>query len=212
MQTLCGYFSVRSAALWPLLLLGLLPGCNRLKSTDVTPLDKAGVFLNSTAELKTLGVTDPEVQELLVARQAGASEATCLELVRIAHSRRKTFAAGRVVVSLVSAGMQEQSIVELSHMDQLDGYAGEAQAMRLARLSDTVILAVAHRRASGKVTLSGPQAAALQNAGFNEAQILADISNGMTDQAVTDLINRRNRQAASQGFVRQSGRHRRICC
>ncbi len=53
--------------------------------------------------------------------------------------------------------------------------------MRLAGLSDQVILAVARRRAAGKPVLSGPSLTQLKNAGWNEAELLSLIDRGATD-------------------------------
>src|SRR5205085_2675178 len=107
------------------------------------------------------------------------------------------------------AGMQEDSVLALARLNQLGLQTGEAQAMRLAHLSDRVILAIAERRAAGTPSLSGPTAAALQNAGLTEEQILAEIARGTTDAEANATIARRNAAAANRGFVRQSRRSRR---
>ena len=198
---------------WLLLALmaaGLpLSGCNKIRSADLTPLDKAGVWFNDVEQLRALNISDAEVQQLVAARQGGLSDQACLELIRIAHGRNQRFADGHAVSSLVGAGMQEASVLELARLGQLGLQTGEAQAMRLARLSDRVILAVAHRRAAGQPSLSGPAAAALQNAGLTENQILAEINRGTTDAEVDAMIARRNAAAAGHGFVRQTGRRHR---
>jgi hypothetical protein len=186
-----------------------LSGCNKIRKTDLTPLDKAGIYFQNVDLFRALNVTDAEVQELIAARQGGVSDQTCLELIRIAHERKQSFVDGQGVSSLLGAGMQEATVLELDRLNQLGLQTGEALAMRLAHLSDRVILTIAQRRAAGMPALSGPMAAALQNAGFTEDQILAEINRGTTDADANAMIARRNTAAASQGFVRQPRRRRR---
>jgi len=142
------------------------------------------------------------------ARQGGLSDQTFLDLVRIAHGRNQPFVDGNATASLIPAGMQEDTVVDLARLDQLGPHTGEIQAMRLAHLSDRVILAIAMRRAAGQPSLSGPGAAALQNIGFTPEQILAQISAGTTDPEANAIVARRNAAAASSGFVRQPRRRR----
>ncbi len=186
-----------------------LSGCNKIRKTDLTPLDKAGIYFQDAGQFRALNVTDAEVQELIAARQGGVSDQTCLELTRIARERKQPFVDGQGASSLLGAGMQEGTMLELARLNQLGLQTGEALAMRLAHLSDQVILAIAQRRAAGMPTLSGPTAVALQNAGYSEDQILAEINRGTTDADANAMIARRNTAAASQGFVRQARRRHR---
>jgi hypothetical protein len=186
-----------------------LSGCNKVHKTDLTPLDKAGILLQDAGQFRALNITDAEVQELVAARQGGVSEQACLELMRIARGRNQPFVDGNAASALVGTGMKEATVLELGRLNQLGLQTGETQAMFLAHLSDQVILAIAHRRAAGMPTLSGSTAAALQNDGSTEDQILAEINSGTTDAAANAMIARRNAAAASQGFVRQPPRRRR---
>ena len=189
--------------------LFLACGCGRLKhSADTKALDQAGMWFNSVAELRQLGVTDVEVQELLPVRQAGASDATCVELVRIAHDRHQPFADGPAIANLIDAGFKENSVLALARLNQLGLWTGEAEAMRLAGLSDDVVLAVAQRRADGKPVLSSAKIADLRNAGLSEKEILEQIHSGATDAQADDLIYRRNFLAGGHSFVHQTGRRR----
>jgi hypothetical protein len=181
-------------------------GCNKIRQADLTPLDKAGVWFDGVEQVHALNVSDAEVQELVAALQGGLSGQTCLELIRIAHDRNQPFEDGRGISALVGAGMQEASVLGLARLNQLGLRTGEAQAMRLARLSDRVILDIARRRAAGLPSLSGSSATALQNAGFTMDQILAEINRGTTDAGVNAMIAARNAAAASRGFVRQPRR------
>ena len=50
--------------------------------------------------------------------------------------------------------MNENSVMQLVRLDQLTLFAGEAAAMRLAGLSDDVILEVARQRSKGEFASS----------------------------------------------------------
>lgn len=185
-----------------------VPGCKRLRSTDTRPLDKAGMWFRSIDELRGLGITDAEVAELAKAREAGISDAGCIELVRTARERKQPFASGDAIVNLRRVGVSESTILELARLDQLGLWVGEAQAIRLAGLSDMALLAVARRRAAGQPVLSGPSIARLKNAELSEAKILDLIARGTTDAQAEAMLAARQRAASSSGFVRYSRRRR----
>jgi hypothetical protein len=198
---------------WFLLSSGLLlaacalGGCNKLRQTDMSGLDAAGMQFEAVEQLRTLQVKDTEVQQLVLAHGAGTSDQTCVELVRIAHGRHQLFASGEAVAGLIDAGLQESSLIELARLDQLGLWAGEAQAMRLAGVSDQVIIEVARRRAAGQSTLSGSRIAALRNFGLPDRQLVAEIQRGTTDAQADQMIARRN-ALVGHSFVRQRGRRR----
>jgi hypothetical protein len=193
-----------------LAILGLaLGGCRHIRSTDMSPLDKAGMYFNSVEQLRQLGVNDAEVQQLVAARQGGVSDRACIELVRIAHGRHQPFSTASVVVGLIQAGLQENTVIELARLNQLALWAGEAQAMKLAGLSDSVILAVARRRAAHQPVLSGSKVAELQNAGLSETQLLAEVDRGISDSQADAIITQRTNAAGGHYFVRQTRRRRR---
>jgi hypothetical protein len=194
----------------PLLLATLaLGGCQKFASrTDMAPLDQAGMWVNSVEQLRQIKVTDAEVQQLALARQAGLSDQSCVELIRIAHGRNQTFADGQDVAGLVGAGFGENSVLALAHLNQLGPWSGEAEVMKLANLSDDVILTVATRRAAGEPVLSSAKIADLRNAGFTDKEIIADIQSGTTDAQADDIIYRKNYLAGGHSFVHQQGRRR----
>lgn len=197
-----------TGALAVLLAVLLLAGCKRVRPTDMATLYQAGMWDQNIQELRKLGVTSNEVAEVAEARGAGLSDANCVELVRIAHARKQPFAAGGAVADLLRAGVDEQTVLQLARLDQLGLWAGEAQAMRLAGLSDRVILAVARRRAANLTVVSGAQLARLKNVGLTEAQLLNLIEQGTTDARAEQIIVARERALAPSGFVRQRGRRR----
>jgi hypothetical protein len=204
----CRLFAVSLAAALTLIVL-LLPGCKRLHLTDTRPLDQAGMWYGSIQELRTLGVTDAEVAELAKARQAGVSDAACVNLVRLAHGREQPFADGDAVAGLRRVGLSESTTLELARLGQFGLWAGETQAMHLAGLSDQILLGVARRHAAGQPVPSGASLAQLKDAGMSEAEMLDLIQHGTTDQQAQEMIEAHRRATASTGFVRYHRRRRR---
>jgi len=199
---------LRSVA-WPacaLLAAGALTGCKQLHHTDMTPLNQAGMYFSNVEQLRQLSVSDSEVAQLVPAHQAGVSDDDCIELIRIARTRRQPFADGQAVAGLLNAGVQEKSVLELDQLGQLGLWSGEAVALRLSGLSDQVLLAIARRRAADQPVLSSAKVAALKNAGLSEAQILADINSGIDDAQADRIITERNYAAGGHSFVRQRRR------
>src|SRR6266849_5756158 len=200
----------RGRALAALLVLAALAavagvGCKRLHPADTAPLDKAGMWFRSIEELRGLAISDAE---LVKAREAGLSDAGCIELVRLARAHQQPFASGNAVANLRRVDVSEATILDLARLDQLGVWAGEAQAIRLTGLSDRTLLAVASRRAAGQPVLSGPLLARLKNAELSEAEILDLIDRGTTDEQAQMILAARQRAAGGSSFVRYHRRHR----
>jgi hypothetical protein len=189
-------------------LLFLTAGCNKVRQTNMSPLDAAGMHPESLQQLHEYHVNDSEVQQILIAGRAGMSEQGCVKLVSIARSRQRVFAEGDAVVGLLGAGMKESSLMELVRLDQLNPFAGEAAAMRLAGLSDDVVLDVARHRAKGEPVLAGARLAELRDAGYSNAQLVAELDRGITDKQADEAIARHNYAVGGHTFVRQHGRRR----
>ncbi len=167
------------------------------------------MWFNSIEELRKLQISDAEVAELAKARQAGVSDETCIQLVRLARSRGEPLASGDAVANLRRVNVSEPAVLELARMDQLGLWSGEAQAMRLAGLSDRVILAVARRRAAGQPALSGSSLTQLKNSGMSETELLSLIDKGATDQQASEMVAAHQRYITPTGFIRQHRPHRR---
>jgi hypothetical protein len=185
----------------------LLAGCNKIRQTNMSPLDSAGMHSDSIEQLHKDRVTDDEIQQLLIAGRAGMSERGCLELVSIARSRHRGFAEGETVAGLFRAGLKESSVLTLVHLDQLAGFSGEAQAMRLAGISDDVVLNIARRRAKGETVISGSRLAGLRNVGYSNVELVAALDRGITDKQAQEAIARHTN--GPRTFVHQVGRRRR---
>jgi len=193
-----------------LLLLALaLLACQSAPRTDTSPLDQAGMWFSGVEQLRQLEVTADEVNQIVLARQAGISDQNCVDLVLLARRRGQPFTDGQAITGLMRAGFQESSVMALARLNQLGLRAGEAQAMRLAGLSDEVVLAVARRRNAGQPVLSSFKVAELRNAGLTDKQILDAVNHGTTDAQANAIIAQRNRAAGGNRFVRQQGTLRR---
>jgi hypothetical protein len=188
--------------------LFFLAGCNKVRQTNMTPLDAAGMHPESLEQLHKYKVNDDEVQQVLVAGRGGMSEQGCVELVGIARSRHSVFSQGDAVAGLLGAGMKENAVIQLVRLDQLTLFAGEAAAMRLAGLSDEVILDVARRRSKGQAVVTGARLAELRDAGYSNTQLVAAVDRGMTNKEADEAIARHNYAVGGHSFVRQHGRRR----
>jgi hypothetical protein len=184
-------------------VLLLLSGCTRARQTDTSPLDQAEMWSNSVGELRVLKVSNAEITELEKVHNAGLSDPSCVDLIKLARSREKPFGDGQSIANLLSAGSSEQTVLELARLDQLGIWAGEAHALRLAGLSDKVIVAIAQRRSQGLPVLSGGKLAELKNAGASDATILDFVQNGTTDERAAQYVAQRERAAGGHGFVYQ---------
>jgi len=192
-----------------LILLLLIAACKHTEQQSNTQaLDEAGMWSNSIDELRTLNVSNAEIGELTKARQGGLSDPTCVELIKLSRRHQQPFSGGQRIADLLAAGSSEQTVLELANLNQLGLWTGEAQALRLAGLSDKVILAVAQRRSQGLPVLSGGKLGELKNSGASETVILDFIHRGLSDERATEYIAQREHTSGGTGWVYQ-GRSRR---
>jgi hypothetical protein len=179
------------------------------QQTNTEALDEAGMWSNSVSELRTLNVSNAEIAELTKARQGGLSDPSCVELIRLARSRQQPFTGGQPIADLLATGTSEQTVLELARMNQLGLWAGEAQALRLAGLSDKVVLAVAQRRSQNLPVLSGEKLGELKNSGASESVILDFIHKGITEEQASAFIAQREHITGGTGWVYQGRRRKR---
>ncbi|MGH9865246.1 MAG: hypothetical protein ACRD4H_07515, partial [Candidatus Acidiferrales bacterium] len=157
--------------------------------TNTIPLDGVGLSFSAIQSLKSLDINDAEVAEIVKAKQGGLSDDGCVALVRLAHSRNEKFHAGDDATQLLRAGVAESTVLELAKLNQIGLWTGEAQAMRLAGLSDEIILEAAHRRAAGRSVLSGASLANFKNAGMREGALLQLVRRGVPDGEAQEIIS-----------------------
>jgi len=182
-----------------------IAGCQRIPPLDTKPLDTAGISYDAIQELKALQITAPEVTELATARQGGLSDSGCVEIVKTYRGRSQAFDAGDAVAGLVGAQVSEATILELANLNQLGLNAGELQAMRLAGLSDAILLEVARHHAAGKPVLAGASLASLKNVGVRELTLLELARRGVPDSQAAAIISARRHGASDAEILRRFG-------
>ena len=193
------------------LLLVLLPAicaCKPAQKPDTEQQDRANQWLENVPELKPLNVSNAEFGELQIAHDAGLSDPSAVALIKLARERKKPFTDGQEIANLLGTGSSEQTVLELARMNELGVWAGEAQVLRLAGLSDKTILAVARRRSKGLPVLSGEMLGELKNAGASDATIQEFVEKGISEKEASAYIAERERAAGGHGFVYEHG-HRR---
>ncbi len=176
-------------------------GCHPVQPLDTKPLDTSGMNYDAIQQLKSLNVTAPEVSQLAAARQAGFTDASCVAALKIYRGRSQPFDAGDEIASLIGAQVSEDTILELARMNQLGLGAGELEAMRLAGLSDAILLEVAHQRAAGKPVLAGASLANLKNAGVRELTLLELVRRGVPDSQAAAILKFRRHGATDAQII-----------
>ena len=200
--------SSKARALFGLVLLIVIPlvACKHAEQANTQQLDEAGMWSASVSELRTLNVSNAEIGELTKARQGGLSDPSCVELIKLARDRHQPFSGGQPIADLLAVGSSEQTVLELARLDQLGLWAGQAQALRLAGISDKVVLAVAQRRSQGLPVLSGEKLAGLRNSGASDAVILDFVQKGITEERASDYIAHREHTSGGIGWIYQGRR------
>jgi hypothetical protein len=99
--------------------------------------------------------------------------------------------------------MSEDTILELARLNQVGLSAGEFQAMRLAGLSDAIVLEVARHRAANQPVLSGASLAGLKNVGVRESTLLELARRGVPDSQASSIAVFRRRGASDSEILRR---------
>ncbi len=188
--------------------IALACSCKSAQKPNTEQTDQLAMWLDSVPQLKTLNVSNAEVAELTKAHQAGLTDPSSVVLIKLARDRKLPFADGQSIADLLNAGSSEVTVLELARLNQLGLWAGEARAMRLAGLSDKIILAVAQRRSQNLPVLSGEKLAELKNTGVLDAKILEMVQKGDSDETATKYIAARERAAGGHTFVYQAHAHK----
>lgn len=178
-------------------------GCSRLKPVDTTSLDSSGMGYNAVQELQAMKITAPEVAQIAKARNGGFSDDDCVAILKIYRGENRPFDAGDAVAGLVQVGMSDASILDLAKMNELGLDWGELQAMKLAGMSDEIVLGVAQQRANGKPVLSGASLARLKNAGVREPTLLKLVRRGVPDSQAGKILAYRRRGASEREILQR---------
>lgn len=180
--------------------------CSRMVPLDTSPLDSSAMSFAAIQTLKGMNITNAEVAQVAAAKQAGFSDNECIALFRLVRSRKQQFEVGDDVAQLLRAGVSSSTVMQLAQLAQLKSWGGEATAMRLAGLSEEIILEEAHRRAAGLPVLSGASLANFKNTGMREATLLQLVRRGVPEsEAPTILALRRRGQNDAQILRRYPG-------
>lgn len=178
-------------------------GCKHVQPLDTKPLDAAGMDYGTIKQLAALKITPDEITQMARVRGAGFSDHSCLEIYRVYHDRGRPFEVGDAVAGLVQVHISEPTILELAQLDQLGLNAGEYETMRLAGLSEQIILEVARRRAAGKPVLSGPSLASLKNTGLRDATLMELVRRGVPDSELSAIVSARRHGAKDAEVLRR---------
>jgi cytochrome c553 len=186
-----------------LLVAALCAGCHTEPAVDTKPLDAAGMSYESVKQLQALNVSTEEVAQLAKARGAGFSDAACLQITQMYRARRVPFDAGEAIAGLLGAGASENLVMDLARLNQLGLSAGELEAMRLAGLSDEILLTVARRRAADQAVLSGASLAGLKNLGVSSYTLLVLVQRGVPESQAAAIMSWRRHGANDAQILRQ---------
>jgi hypothetical protein len=187
-----------------LLLVSLLSaGCQRVQPINTQSLDTAGMGYGAVTQLKALKITEPEVAQIATARQAGLTDEGCVQVMQIYTSRKQLFDAGDAIAGLLGAGASENLVIKLARLNQLGLGAGELEAMRLAGLSDDILLAVAQHHAAGEAVLSGASLAGMKNLGMGSSTLLELAERGVPDSSAAQIMGMRRHGAKDAQILKE---------
>jgi hypothetical protein len=177
-------------------------GCHPAALVDTKPLDSAGMSYDSIQQLKDLKITVPEIMEVATARQAGFSDAACIEVFKLYRGRNQAFDAGDDIAGLMRARVSEDAVLEIARLNELGPFSGELEAMRLAGLSDAILLEVTRHRAAGQPVLAGASLADLKNSGMHESTLLELVKRGIPDSQAAAILSYRRHGASDAQILK----------
>lgn len=157
---------------------------------------------NTIQQLTSLKISTAEVAQIAKARQGGFSDDDCVAILKIYRSENHPFDAGDAVAGLAQVGITDADILQLARINALGLGWGELQAMKLAGMSDAIVMQVARRRADGKPVLSGASLARLKNAGVREPTLLKLVERGVPDSQAGAILSYRRRGASEREILR----------
>lgn len=138
--------------------------------------------------LKTGKISQNEITEIAKARQAGMSDDGCVQIFKIFRARKAAFDAGDAVAGLLQVGISEPDVIELAELGQLGVGVGELQAMKLAGLSEEIVMDEARAHAEGKSVLSGASLGRMKNAEIRGSTLLELVERGVPDSQANAII------------------------
>jgi hypothetical protein len=185
-----------------LLVLAMLAGCKSIPPLDTKPLDDAGMTYDTIKQLEAAKISQAEIGEISRARQGGLSDAGCVEILGIYRTRKAPFDAGDAVAGLLQVGMSEPNVIELARLNQLGLGVGELQAMKLAGLSQEIVMDVARDHAEGKPVLSGASLGRMKNAELRSGTILELVRRNVPDSDADAILAARKHGMSDAEILR----------
>jgi hypothetical protein len=179
-----------------------LPACDALRLLDTDSLDRAGMSYDAIKELKSLHISQAEINEVAKVRRAGLPDSDCVTLLRVSHLRNQPFTDGEAIAGLYQSGLTEGTVMGLANLDQVGMGSGELQAMHLAGLPDDLILGIARDRANGKSTLSGAALGTMRNLRIDNSTLLQLVQRGTPESDGPRIIADRRRGAKDSDILR----------
>jgi hypothetical protein len=191
-------------------MFALAVGCHQHPLMDYRPLDQAGMNSSVIDRMKTLNISDSELQQLVRLKSSGVSDDTCVTLISTAHDQKHSFNSADSVANLLNARYTESDVITYAQANKLDTISGDAVMLRLIGLSDATVNAILRRELQGLPTISSAAIGRLKNTGLNEKQILELISQGITEQQAENEATAREaaRNHAHTDFVAQRRKSR----
>jgi hypothetical protein len=189
-------------------MFALAVGCHQHPLMDYRPLDQAGMNSGTIERIKTLNISDSELQQLVQLKGAGVSDDTCVTLISTAHDRKHAFSSADSVANLLNARYTESDVLTYAQADKLDTISGDAVMLRLIGLSDATVTTILQRDLQGQPTISSAAIGRLKNTGLSEKQIVELIAQGITEQQAENEATAREaaRNHAHTDFVAARGR------
>jgi hypothetical protein len=184
-----------------MLFLFALVACDAFRLLDTDALDRAGMSYDAIKELKSLHISQAEINEIAKVRGAGLSDSECVTLLRTSHLRNQPFTDGDAIAGLYQSGVAESTVMALVNLDQVGMGSGELQAIHLAGLPDEVILAIARDRANGKSTLSGAALGTMKNLRIENSTLLQLVQRGTPESDGPRIISDRRRGAKDSDIL-----------
>jgi hypothetical protein len=185
-----------------LFALAMLTGCKSIPPLDTKPLDDAGMTYDTVKQLEAVKISQTEIGEIAKARQGGLSDAGCVEILGIYRTRKTPFDAGDAVTGLLQVGMSEADVMELARLNQLGLDVGELQAMKLAGLSEEIVMDVARDHAEGKPVLSGASLGRMKNAELRSGTILELVKRNVPDSDADAILAARKHGMSDSEILR----------
>src|SRR5271169_3008988 len=84
--------------------ISLVCSCKPAQKPDTQQANQMAMWLDSVPQLKTLDVSNAEIEELGKAHEAGLTDPSTVVLIQLARERKQPFTDGQSIAGLLNAG------------------------------------------------------------------------------------------------------------